>query len=84
MELLEVVREFVNTMGFPIVCCYFLYTYIQAKDNMFKDMSSEYDANIDALTSTINSNTQAIAKLASVMETYMAAGKKEEGKDEGK
>lgn len=80
VEVLELVREFVNTMGFPIVCCYFLYTYIQAKDTMFKDMSSEYDANIDALTSTINSNTQAIVRLGEIMDTYMQKGGSNEGK----
>lgn len=68
MDYLEIVRELINTLGFPIVCCYFLFTYIKDKDKDMQDLSNQYDMNIDALTEALNNNTRVMDKLVTVLE----------------
>lgn len=68
MDYLEIVRELINTLGFPIVCCYFLFTYIKDKDKDMQDLSNQYDMNIDALTEALNNNTRAMDRLVMVLD----------------
>lgn len=68
MDYLEIARELINTLGFPIVCCYFLFTYIKDKDKDMQDLSNQYDMNIDALTEALNNNTRVMDKLVTVLE----------------
>lgn len=68
MDYLEIVRELINTLGFPIVCCYFLFTYIKDKDKDMQDLSNQYDMNIDALTQALNNNTRVMDRLVMVLD----------------
>lgn len=68
MDYLEIVRELINTLGFPIVCCYFLFTYIKDKDKDMQDLSNQYDMNIDALTEALNNNTRAMDRLVMLLD----------------
>lgn len=68
MDYLEIVRELINTLGFPIVCCYFLFTYIKDKDKDMQDLSNQYDMNIDALTKALNNNTRAMDRLVMLLD----------------
>lgn len=68
MDYLEIVRELINTLGFPIVCCYFLFTYIKDKDKDMQDLSNQYDMNIDALTEALNNNTRVMDRLVMVLD----------------
>lgn len=68
MDYLEIVRELINTLGFPIVCCYFLFTYIKDKDKDMQDLSNQYDMNIDALTEALNNNTRVMDRLVMLLD----------------
>lgn len=68
MDYLEIVRELINTLGFPIVCCYFLFTYINDKDKDMQDLSNQYDMNIDALTEALNNNTRVMDRLVMLLD----------------
>lgn len=68
MDYLEIVRELINTLGFPIVCCYFLFTYIKDKDKDMQDLSNQYDMNIDALTKALNNNTRVMDRLVMLLD----------------
>lgn len=53
-------QTFVTSVGFPIVMCLLMFYYMQK-------LNENHDAEIKALTETINTNTQVLTELATLI-----------------
>lgn len=50
MEVIEMISSFINSTGFPVVCCFFLWAYIQ---NTMKDITKALDNNTAVIQNLI-------------------------------
>lgn len=58
---MEILLQLIQSVGFPIVCCYFLYDYIKKRDNSFTEERKYF-------LQVIENNTQAIRNLSDQIE----------------
>lgn len=63
MDIINLASTAIGSVGFPIVCCYFMFNYIRDKDKQINTLTQTYDKNLDALTDSLNKNTQVLEKL---------------------
>ena len=58
---MDIVMQFISSLGFPIVACYFLYDYIKKRDETFTKEREMY-------MKIIENNTRAIQELSEKIE----------------
>jgi len=65
---LTTIGQIISSVGFPIVMCLLLYTYM-------KEQNEKHENEINKLTETINANTQILTELSTLIK--MIADKEE-------
>lgn len=63
METYNAIAEFVQTLGFPIVCCGGLFWYIIKKDKQHKEEMSEIRGVVEHMGVAIDNNTKVLEKI---------------------
>lgn len=61
MDLTEI-TNIITSVGFPIVMCLMLFKYLQ-------DESDKHETEVKSLNETINSNTQVLTELVTLIKT---------------
>lgn len=67
-EVVNILTSLVTSVGFPIVCCYFLYTYINKKDSQLTEITSLHHDELKAMTNALNANTVVLERLVKQVE----------------
>lgn len=67
----DTIASLVGSLGFPIVCCFALFWYI---NKTMSDFSSKIEASIKDLNDSISNNTDATTKLVTTVELLTKLG----------
>lgn len=62
----------ISSVGFPIVACVYMFYLNQ-------NMAEKHKVEMDGMKDAINANTNVIAKLETLLETFITKGEKENG-----
>lgn len=67
-EMINLFTTFITSVGFPIVCCYFLYKYIEKKDTQISDIMDQHEEEVSAMTKAINGMTNSLDANTKILE----------------
>ena len=64
----SLLQSLLGTVGFPIICCVFLYDYIRKKDEQIMEILEKHKSEVDGLKSSLDKNTEVMEKILLKME----------------
>lgn len=73
---LELISSFLQTFGFPIVCCGALFWQ---QNKSMKDFSDKMESSFASLNKTVEDNTKATIELVTTVEVIAKVGERESG-----
>lgn len=60
---INLINQALSSVGFPIICCYFMYTYINKKDQQINKIMEMHKEETTAMSEAIEKNNQVMENL---------------------
>lgn len=60
---INLIQTAITSIGFPIICCYFLYQYIGKKDSQLDKVMELHKEEMTEMTDAINRNTEVMDRI---------------------
>lgn len=64
---ISMVQTLLSSVGFPIICCYFMYQYIGKKDDQLNQIMENHKKEMEKFSEALDRNTSVIEKMLDKM-----------------
>lgn len=64
---ITIIENLLSSVGFPIICCYFMYRYIGTKDKQIDFITENHKEEVTAMTDALNKNTEVMDRILELL-----------------